>query len=208
MQVKIDQSENYSVSENAQDALAALEEISNYLHAGGRAAIKFMLGGKSISTEKIESFRGKPVSALEGLRIETAQLSALVAEALDELEKTTPELAAACHRLAEVFQGEAPEQGYEPFQQIAEIWRVIKEREMQVAMALEVDWTVLTVGDTPIVRLHDELNDYLAEAAEALKVEDCVLLGDLLEYELAPKAEMEPEIVAILRDKANQVLQK
>lgn len=209
MQIKIDQNDSYNIPENTTDALAALSQLSNHLRARGRAAMRLTLDGKPLPADKIaETFKDKPVDALAQLHVETAQLSTLIAEALEELEKSTPELAPACHRLAEIFQGESPEQGYEPFQQLAGIWKVIKEREMQVAQALDIEWSSLTVKEMPIERLHDELNDYLAEAAEALKVADCVLLGDLLEYELAPKAEMEPEIVAMLRGKAGNVLKK
>ena len=42
------------------------------------------------------------------------------------------------------------------------------------------------------------------DARKALEAEDCVLLGDLLEYELAPRAEAEAEVVALLRSQASQ----
>ena len=39
--------------------------------------------------------------------------------------------------------------------------------------------------------------------AKAVEAGDCVLLGDLLEYELAPRAEAEAKIVALLRRHAD-----
>jgi hypothetical protein len=47
-----------------------------------------------------------------------------------------------------------------------------------------------------------ELNSFLDEAAQALRDGDTVLLADLLEYELSPRAELEGEIVSLLRRQA------
>jgi hypothetical protein len=122
---------------------------------------------------------------------------------LAELERALPELPEVCHRLAEVFQSERPESGYEPFEQLAAIWKTIKEREIQIFNALDIDLGSIEVDGEPISRIHEELNQYIDEAAEALKAGDCVLLGDLLEYELAPRAETEAAIVALLRDRVS-----
>ena len=40
------------------------------------------------------------------------------------------------------------------------------------------------------------------EAAQAVLDGDCILIGDLLEYELAPRAEQEARIVALLQELA------
>lgn len=45
------------------------------------------------------------------------------------------------------------------------------------------------------------MNKFLAEAVGALESGDLVLLGDLLEYELAPRAEAEVRITALLRER-------
>ncbi len=123
-------------------------------------------------------------------------------EALDGLTDTLPELASACRKLAAVFQSEIPEEGYEPFQELAEIWEFVKARQRLAAEALDLDLEALEVKGQPLAVHLRELNSFLEESAQALRDGDTVLLGDLLEYELAPRAELEGEIVSALRRQA------
>jgi hypothetical protein len=125
-----------------------------------------------------------------------------VNKCLDELVAILPDLPHACRSLAEVFHSGTPEDGYEPFQELANIWSLIKTREILVVDALHLDLNALEVGGQVVAGLHSELNGFLEEAAQALQDGDCVLLGDLLEYELAPRAELEAEIVAHLQEHA------
>ena len=78
-------------------------------------------------------------------------------------------------------------------------WSQIKSREALVTNALELDTTAITLNGKSMVTIHEELNQFLEEAAQALKDSYTILLGDLLEYELAPRAEQELEIVALLQ---------
>ena len=71
-----------------------------------------------------------------------------------------------------------------------------------VGRAGQLDWDALDVDGSSVKEMHDKLNACLEEAADALTAGDCVLLGDLLEYELAPQAEAEVKIVSLLRDRA------
>lgn len=186
--------------DNVRDALAA---IADNLRAQRRAMIGIEVDGKAILPEDLSAeLSDRNPAEIATLSVASERISALVAQCLNELEHVLPELPQACHRLAEVFQGDSPESGYEPFEQLAAIWHVIKERELQVVNALGIEEDALFVAGTPLAKTHEELNLYIEEAAGALQARDCVLLGDLLEYELAPRAETEMEIVAILREKA------
>ena len=131
--------------------------------------------------------------------MESGDVNAMINESLRDLEQVIPELPTACRSLAEIFQGNAPAEGYEPFDKLAEIWSHIKTREMQVASALRVSLESIELNGKNLDTMHLELNEYLEEAISAIKSGDCVLLGDLLEYELAPRAEQEAAIVGQLR---------
>jgi len=71
-----------------------------------------------------------------------------------------------------------------------------------IANALRLDLDSMSLDGSSLKALHDDLNAQLKEAAEALENGDCILLGDLLEYELAPRAEREERIVGLLRERA------
>jgi hypothetical protein len=68
-----------------------------------------------------------------------------------------------------------------------------------VANALELDLGDLEVDGKTVQSVHTELNQFLQEAEQALKDGDIILLADLLEYELAPRAELEVSIVSLLQ---------
>jgi len=103
-----------------------------------------------------------------------------------------------------VFQGSEPQSGFEPFQRLAEIWEHVKSRQYLIAGALGLDFGKLEVDGRRFETMQDELNGFLAEAAGALESGDLILLGDLLEYELAPRAEQEARVTAVLRQQFDQ----
>jgi hypothetical protein len=146
-----------------------------------------------------------PADEVDELAVQSENVVDLVDSTLTELEENLHELPNACRQLAEVFHGEHPEEGFDPFQRLAEIWSHIKQRESTVASVLNVDAHSVQVDEKSFQELHLELNRYLQEALDALKTQDCVLLGDLLQYELAPRAEMELSIVQVLREQARKL---
>ena len=200
MDVIVDHPPPFVFKQEPGDALEAVSAVSDFLRSQGRAILSLRVDGQAITPERLAfALKGKPLTAFHELLVTSEQIATLVHNCLTELDGVLPELSAVCHRLAEVFQGGHPESGYEPFQQLAGIWKTIKERELQVINALDVDCGRVDIEGMPLDQLHAELNRYIDEAAEALKAGDCVLLGDLLEYELAPRAEKESAIVALLR---------
>jgi hypothetical protein len=92
-----------------------------------------------------------------------------------------------------------PQEGFDPFVELAEIWGHIKSRESLVANSLELDLGNLEVDGKTVQSVHAVLNQFLEEAEQALKDGDIILLADLLEYELAPRAELEVSIVSLLQ---------
>jgi len=205
MDVIVDGERNFTVQGAPEDVLAVVVAASEFLHKQGRAVLSIEVDGETIGPDRlIEALKKKPLDTVKRLEITSEDIQTLVTTCLNELEEALPDLPQACHNLAEVFQGDEPETGYEPFHQLADIWRHIKVREAQVAHALNLNLDALEAKGMSFKKMHEELNTFLVEAAEALEAEDCVLLGDLLEYELAPRAEAEAEIVALLQAQAAQ----
>jgi len=200
MNVVIDNQSGFTWKEDPPDVLTAVALISDFLRKRGRAILSVKTDGSTISPESlVMTLQHKPMGDVALLEVTSEDVAALAGDSLNELEQVLPELSEACHRLSEVFQGESPDDGYEPFHHLAEIWRTVKEREALIANALGVELDAMEVNGTPIGLLHEELNAHLHAAAKGIETRDCVLLGDLLEYELAPRAEAEAEIVALLR---------
>lgn len=200
MDVIVDGASNYNLQGTPEDVFGAVSAVADMLRGQGRSILSVAVDGTEVSPDNIaERLKGKPLAEAGRLEIGSALTSALVEECLSGLREFLPELPQVCRNLAEVFQGEKPEEGFDPFVELAEIWGHIKTREALVANALEVDLGRLELDGKSVQSLHGELNQFLEEAEQALKDGDIILLADLLEYELAPRAELEVSIVALLQ---------
>jgi len=202
--VIVDGARDFQIQGAPKDVLAVVVAASQLLEDRGRAVLALRVDGEPVVSEALmEMLGGRPVEEVGTLEITSGDVQTLIAETLRELDDAIPELSKACRSLAEVFQSEDPECGFDPFNKLAEIWSHIKVREQRVAHALHLDLDSLSIEGRPLKAIHEELNQFLAEAAEGIEQNDCILLGDLLEYELAPRAEAEAAIVAMLRDRAS-----
>jgi hypothetical protein len=204
MDVTVDNVRNVPLEGNPADIRAAITALSSMLRQQGRIIQALKIDGQELRADNTESLLNRPVTEVATLEAVSEDLSAYAGRLLEEMQPVLPELSQACHDLAAVFQGNQPEEGFEPFQRLAEIWSVIKSRELEVAELLGCSLDDIRVDGMPVQRMHDELNRFLEEAADALTLRDCVLLGDLLEYELAPRARQEVEIVSALCARAAQ----
>jgi len=176
-----------------------IAEIDEALRARGRALVSLSVDGQAVSPESLAARFVTLAAGSACIEVTSRPLDELISEALDELSTTLPELPVACRKLAEVFQSETPEQGFEPFTELARIWEHVKSRQRMICSALDIDFDALVVEGRALAEHGHELNSFLDEAAQALRHGDLVLLADLLEYELAPRAELEAGIVAALR---------
>ncbi|MEX2015520.1 MAG: hypothetical protein WD873_02710 [Candidatus Hydrogenedentales bacterium] len=173
-----------------------LGEIDAQLRARGRGILSIRLDGRHVTPEALPAaLSGRTPQNVARLEIESDDMLALAEENIAHIKEVLPELPVACHELAAVFHSTTPDRGYEQFKQLAEIWSSLKEQEQQIAAALDVEMSGLVVGRQTLDVRHAELNRCLEEAAAALEVRDTVLLGDLLEYELAPFAETEIALI-------------
>jgi hypothetical protein len=205
MDVIVDGNANFQLQGEPADLLSAVAAVSDFLHESGRGILMMRLDGKAISAEDVVAeLQGKSIQGVGELVVESEEVTKLVDDCLGEVQDVLPDLPKACHELAAVFQGEQPDEGYEPFEKLAAIWERIKTREIMAIRSLGLAVDVFAVDGRPLAALHEDLNTYLTEASDALKATDCVLLGDLLEYELAPRAETEIRIVSALQDEARR----
>ncbi|HUW60123.1 MAG TPA: hypothetical protein VMZ06_03875 [Candidatus Bathyarchaeia archaeon] len=203
MNISIDNVAFSGLTEEPRDVLEAVAAVSDYVRTRGRAVMSVRVNGAHVAPDAlVETLRSKTAADVATLEITTEDIKSLVDNALTELEQVLPDLPQVCRRLAEVFQSEDPDSGYDPFHQLAAIWKTVKERQIQVASALDIDLNSAVVDGKPIAEHHAELNTLLAEAAEGIQKGDCVTLGDLLEHELPHRAEMEARIVGMLRSRA------
>lgn len=203
MDVFVDGEERFAPSPEVEDGMSLMAELADYLHNEGRAMVGLRVNGEDVPPESLQDVMDeRPTADIQTLEVTTQSVQEMVTKCLEELESSLPNLPEACRQLAEVFQSDTPETGYDPFRELAMLWGHIKNRELLVSEYLRLDFATLDLSGRPVSALHEELNTVLQEAAQAIQDGDTVLLGDLLEYELAPRAEDEVRIVALLQESA------
>lgn len=188
------------------DTLAELiNHLGTRLKEQDRAILSISIDGEKISYDDLTTaVSSQSLESINAVEVLSRSLPELALEQLDEIDAVLPELAPVCRSLAELFQSGGPKEGYEQFEQLASIWQDLKYKQRMVAQAVDCSLGDLSLGKSDVGKHHQELNTYLQEAAQALQAEDRVLLADLLEYELAPRAEEESKIVQALRERVEE----
>ena len=180
-------------------------DVCDRLNDAGRAVLQISVDGDALSLDSFEEDLGeKALCEVSVLEIRSESVLTLVEATIEELQDVLPELPSVCHQLAEVFQRGEPKEGFEKLPQLLDIWHAIKTREDQICRALKLEPDLLVVDGASLPQLQAQLNEILGKTAVALETEDTVALGDLLEYELAPLAELEPEIVTTLCERLKE----
>jgi len=181
---------------------AALLEISQFLDANGRALQRIEADGREVAAEEItQAFGATPITEITTLEITSADTRDLARESLDELAEVVPELPVACQQLAALLSGDTEQEALEGFDNLLEIWAVLKDRQAQVLSALALDSAELQVEDSSLAQRNQDLENQLRSARQARHQMDLATLSDLMSYELAPLAELEIAIIALLKSK-------
>ena len=203
MEITLDGKKQFVLQSDPGSIGAALIEINEYLQANGRALQNIIADGRDIPAEEITpAFGQTPVSDVRRLEIVSADIRTLVKESVAELAEVVPELPVACQELAQILAGDAPEQAFAGFNQLLEIWTVLKERQTQVANSLGIELAVLELEGASLSKHEEELSGVLDTARQAMESSDFAKLADLLAYDLSALAEREGSIVQLLQAKA------
>lgn len=204
MDVIVDGNRDFQLTGDPPDVFSVMAAVDAYLQENDRAIQSVKIDGKPVTPEETETLRGMPLSDVSVFEVKSEETRKLVAECLDELELELPNLPGACHELAARFQGESPEDGFAPCEELARAWGYVKTQEQLVINALGLDPGAVEIEGVSLEAMHTDLNERLEEVIQALEASDTVLLGDLLEYELAQRAEQEIQIVELLRKEARE----
>lgn len=179
-----------------------LDKANLRLRQQGRGIVAISIDSEEINPDALtDAVERRDIREVDSIELRTRSLSALAIELIEEIEAVLPELPNVCHALAEIFQTGTTEEGYEQFDQLATIWGELKTKQKMVADVVGLNLDELPLAKRTVGDHHNELNEFLTAAAQALKKDDRVVLADLLEYELAPRAESELLIVQALRSR-------
>jgi len=135
----------------------------------------------------INSFQGNEISPRAVISITEERLRE-IKEPMNEFEKIQPLLEETCERLVNLAldiqtgKDSRASQTIQLFSGISEkIIRIVKQFGIQGFMTDE------TNGEKPIIRIMSEFGELINELSNAYEKHDTVLVGDIAEYEAAPK---------------------
>ena len=201
MEIIIDGVHDQQIQGDPEDLLAAFRIITDNLHAKRRAIVALRLNGDTISPEDVpQCMENVPINTPVRIEITTHDIDEMSMNCLNQLMENLPELPVACQELARIFQSGSPQDALNSFVELVELWRIVKERQLLVAKTQNIDMAAFQISGKSIQQQHTELNAFLNDALETMQSEDWIALGDLLEYELAPRADEEQQVVALLRE--------
>jgi hypothetical protein len=199
MKLTVDSDSNVNMVSNPTTLSDVLLDVTSMLGGGGRVIQSIVLNGTDIVPEALTPELGATaVTNIETLVIESADMRTLIRDALAEMGEVLPELPAACHSLAEVLQGDAPAEGFALFNQLLDIWEVVKERQLQAVHALAVEPESVQAGNSTLATHNALLDETLAKSRAMMEASDFASLGDLLSYDMNEMAQTEASITATL----------
>ena len=113
-----------------------------------------------------------------------------IANPLLELQSTASLLAAQVPRLEEVpilLQTGKEREAMQMVIAFTELGEKLNRLYPLLTAREDEDLSSRTIRDLPFDSFYQELNGHLRELTEAIEAEDTIMIGDLLEYEIAPK---------------------
>ena len=135
MDVNVDNASTLALEAIPADTPALVAALKEHLKKQGLVIKSLKVDGVDVFAREYDP--AVPITETTSVEVTTENATEFATRILSELEEVLPDLPTACHSLAAVFQGNAPVEGFEPFQQLAEIWSVVKERQLEAAAALE-----------------------------------------------------------------------
>ena len=199
MDLVLDGQRDFSFQTDPTTLAAAIIEINDYLQAQGRALQAIVVNGEPVPPEELGQKVGqRSLDGVESLEIQSADMSDLVLETIEELREVLPELPVVCQTLAQVLRGDTPQDGFGQFNQLFDIWNIVSHRQDLIARTLGADFEQLTVNGRSAAVRSNQLADAQSAARAAMESSDLAALADLLAYDLASLAEEETELVDVL----------
>lgn len=206
MKIIINGNEELSVPENAKTLAEVLNYLIDNLYERHLGLVKLRVNEQHVSPgESLNAVQNMDITNINKLEVEAVPILQLLKESISDLEKYTPELSNICYGIADLFQSENPNDAFVPFQRLTEIWGEVKNREAMIVNTISRYMKEDSSVVNEIIEHHKELNQFLNEAYDALERGDIVSLSDILQYELAPRAEREINIVNLLKQLFNRV---
>jgi len=196
MKLTIDNQKGMAFVSNPQNLGELLEAIMIYAQGKSRLIQHIVLDGERLLPNDLTASRkATPLTDIDILEIETSSTDLIIDDELQNLKEILPDLSAACHSMSQVMQSTVPQNVFQQFNDLMDVWEVVKERQAQITKTKGFDVDSFPVNKITLKQHNAELEVHLQKAKLQLERSQFAELSDLLSYELADFADDELKIV-------------
>jgi len=181
-----------------------LDQMKGWVSGQERSVIAFILDGEDLEPERIRELAHVAVDRFAKLEVLTADRGELAIGVLRELSGQLPELAKSLRSAAVSLHSGRTAQALRELAGSLAAWQEMSEGFDLAGRALGSDYSVAEQGGggESVGDLLGKMEADLKAADAALKANDTVTVGDLLEYELSPAIERWKRLVDALLARA------
>jgi|GEM_PF-4324205 len=187
---------------------ASLGEIIQYLRVEfGRQRLvvrTFTVNGEEVFPDDDAELCARLAGDLEKLEVQLATLEAVSHDVLDELAAKMPDLAAQAVSVTEKLQTGDANVASEELQRFVNSVAYVVDAISNIQQLLNIDFAKYNTDEHDVKESFNSLGSQLNDLHEAVKDRDMATLGDILEFDLAPKIELMGTMMQALRDDIRQ----
>jgi hypothetical protein len=163
---------------------AVFGRVTASIEAGGRTVTSIEVDGQPLTEELAERVRSQPAEKVRALSITTADLAAVSADLLGEIDASLRRLENAGANLARRFQAGAVDEALKDLPAFIEAWNVIVQGLAHVARLSGARLETMTIGDRTAADAIAGMVTVVKAWVDAFRHKDYVTVGDGLEYDL------------------------
>ncbi|MGB2985358.1 MAG: hypothetical protein WBE26_05695 [Phycisphaerae bacterium] len=182
----------------------ALRHVQSNLCAPDHLVVGIRCDGQDITGDTMVTTLRKCASSFGRLDVFTGARETLVTEAMDQASACLTDTADACQRVAELFTEGKTVEAAEQLGECLNVWQQIHEAVAKSLEMLQLDPEKITINDEPMIELIRRPKETLLQVRDALRIQDYVMLADILQYEFREVTELWHAIIAKLREEGKK----
>lgn len=175
--------------------------VDEYLQKG-TVVVSVKLNREDLTEEKMENLASFPVSRIDSLELESAQLSHLILDGVEKINGLIEQLMPALEETADRFRTQPEEEANRYFRECLDGVSQMVEFIENFEQVTGLDFSSEVILGTQVSDRQKKLLDLTGDLHKAQVEKDWVMLADQLEYELVPLLQEWLQLFPVLMEKA------
>ncbi len=180
----------------------ALRHVREKLCALDRLVIGLRCDGQEVAPDMMTRTLQEPAASFERLEVVTGTREELVTDAMAQASDCLAETGGACRQIADLLTEGNTTEAVKTLGECLRVWQQIHEAVGKSIEMLQIDAEHTMLGDEPLIQLIMKPKQVLLQVRDALKVQDYVLLADILQYEFSSVTDCWHKLIGKLRQEA------